>query len=93
MNKSQLIDLIASTCDVSKRQAGDVLNCIIDGITNAVCKGDKVAISGLGSFERVDRAARDGRNPATGETIRIAASKACRFKIAKPFKDAVKASK
>lgn len=65
----------------------DVTNTFIDTIKTKVAAGEKVTIGGFGSFEAVDRAAREGRNPATGETIKIAASKAPKFKAAKAFKE------
>jgi DNA-binding protein HU-beta len=73
MNKTQLIDLIASKCDVSKRQAADVLNCIIEGVTDSVVAGKEVSLPGLGKFFAKATAARKGRNPSTGEEIKIAA--------------------
>ena len=89
MKKSELIDVMSSASELSKADAERALNAFIDAVVMSVKKGDKVAISGLGTFERVERAARTGINPATGAKIQIAAKSAPKFKAAKAFKDAV----
>ncbi|WP_420481216.1 HU family DNA-binding protein [Bathymodiolus thermophilus thioautotrophic gill symbiont] len=89
MNKSDLIDAIASTADLSKADAGRALNAVTDAITNSLSKGDNVAITGFGNFLVRDRAARTGRNPQTGATIQIKASKVPAFKAGKTLKEAV----
>lgn len=89
MNKSQLIDSIASSADISKAAAGRALDALTDGITSALKDGDQVALVGFGTFSVRDRAARSGRNPQTGETIQIAAAKVPSFKAGKALKDAV----
>ncbi len=89
MNKSELIDAMADSADISKAAAGRALDGFIDAITNAVKTGDTVSIVGFGTFLLRERAARTGRNPKTGKTIEIAASKAPAFKAGKGFKDAV----
>lgn len=89
MNKSQLVEALASKADVSKADAERVLNAFIETVVKAVKKGDKVAVAGLGSFEKTKRAARTGINPSTGKSIKIAAKNAPKFKAAKAFKDAV----
>jgi len=89
MNKSDLIEAVASAADMSKAAAGKAVDAVIDSITDALKKGDAVSIVGFGTFEVRERAARSGRNPQTGATIEIAASKAPAFKAGKALKDAV----
>jgi DNA-binding protein HU-beta len=89
MNKSELIDAMADSADISKAAAGRALDGLIDAITKAVKNNDSVSIVGFGTFLLRERAARTGRNPKTGNTIEIAASKAPAFKAGKAFKDAV----
>lgn len=91
MNKAELIEALAKESDVSKADAERVLNSLISVVVKNVKKGEPIAIAGLGSFERADKAARTGINPATGAKIKIAAKKAPKFKAAKAFKDAVDA--
>ena len=89
MNKSELIDAMADSADISKAAAGRALDGFIDAVTNAVKNNDTVSIVGFGTFLLRERSARTGRNPKTGKTIEIAASKAPAFKAGKGFKDAV----
>ncbi|MGR8920400.1 MAG: HU family DNA-binding protein [Gammaproteobacteria bacterium] len=89
MNKAELIDAIADDADISKAQASKAFESAIERITNALKSGDQVSITGFGTFVVRSRAARTGRNPQTGETIQIAASKAPAFKPGKALKDAV----
>ncbi|PIP81400.1 MAG: DNA-binding protein HU [Gammaproteobacteria bacterium CG22_combo_CG10-13_8_21_14_all_40_8] len=89
MNKSELIDVIASGADISKAAAGRALDSMIDGITETMRKGDQVSLVGFGTFCVKDRAARTGRNPQTGEAIQIKAAKVPSFKAGKALKDAV----
>jgi DNA-binding protein HU-beta len=89
MNKSELIDAIALSADISKAAAGRALEATVDSITEALQAGDQVALVGFGTFQVKDRAARSGRNPQTGETIQIKASKVPGFKAGKALKDAV----
>ena len=89
MNKTELIAAIAEKAGLTKKDAERALNATIDSITASLAKGDKVQIAGLGNFEVKNREARTGRNPQTGETIQIAASKLPAFKAAKALKDAV----
>ena len=88
MNKSDLIDAIALSADISKAAAGRA-EATVDSITEALQAGDQVALVGFGTFQVKDRAARSGRNPQTGETIQIKASKVPGFKAGKALKDAV----
>ncbi|MEY2863969.1 MAG: hypothetical protein RLY58_1676 [Pseudomonadota bacterium] len=89
MNKSELIDAIASKGDLSKAQAGQALDAMINAVGEALKAGDSVTLVGFGTFSVKERAARSGRNPKTGETIQIAASKVPGFKAGKGLKDAV----
>ena len=89
MNKSELIDLIAESADISKAKAGSALDAVVDGVTGALKSGDSVSLVGFGTFSVKDRAARTGRNPQTGATIQIKASKVPGFKAGKALKDAV----
>ncbi|MCZ6474283.1 MAG: HU family DNA-binding protein [SAR324 cluster bacterium] len=90
MTKADLIDKVANDANVSKSEAGRVLNCMIDSMTNALASGDTVTLVGFGTFSVTHRAARRGRNPQTGAEIQIAASKSPRFKAGKALKDKVR---
>lgn len=90
MTKTDLISAVAEKTGVTKKDAGAVLDALIDEIIGAVKKGDRVQLVGFGTFELRDRAARTGLNPQTKEQIEIPASKAPAFKAGKAFKDAVK---
>jgi DNA-binding protein HU-beta len=89
MNKSDLIDAMADSADISKAAAGRALDGLLEAITAAVKNDDSVSIVGFGTFLLRERAARTGRNPKTGMTIDIPASKSPAFKAGKAFKDAV----
>ena len=89
MNKSELIDAVASEAGLSKADAARALNAATDAITSAMASGDSVQLTGFGSFVVRDRAARTGRNPQTGEAIQIAASKVAAFKAGKTLKEAI----
>ncbi|MES9844202.1 MAG: HU family DNA-binding protein [Candidatus Sedimenticola sp. PURPLELP] len=89
MNKTELIDAMADAADISKAAAGRALDGMVEAITGALKDGDQVSIVGFGSFTVRERAARTGRNPQTGATIQIAASKNPAFKAGKALKDAV----
>ncbi len=89
MNKTDLIDAIAESADISKAAAGRALDGFVDAVTAALKKGDQVSLVGFGSFTVRERAARTGRNPQTGATIQISASKSPAFKAGKALKDAV----
>jgi len=88
MNKSTLIDRIAEKAGLDRKQAEAALNGFTDTITEALKAGEKVQLMGFGTFEVKERAARMGRNPATGELTEIAAKKIPSFKAGKGFKDA-----
>lgn len=89
MNKSELIDAIAASADISKAAAGRALDATLDSIADALKGGDQVTLVGFGTFQVKHRAARSGRNPQTGEVIQIAESNVPGFKAGKQLKDAV----
>jgi DNA-binding protein HU-beta len=89
MNKGQLKDAIAEAAGLSGADAERALEAALDTITSTVAAGEKVTIPGFGTFEARERSARTGRNPQTGEEIRIAASTAPAFKAGAAFKQAV----
>ena len=91
MNKTDLIAAVAESSELSKTDATTATEAVLDAITNALKDGDTIQLVGFGSFSVSDRAAREGRNPSTGETIQIAASKQAKFKAGKALKDAVNA--
>ncbi|CAA0119122.1 MULTISPECIES: HU family DNA-binding protein [Zhongshania] len=88
MNKSELIDAIAESADLSKAAAGRALDAAVEAITNALKSDDSVSLVGFGTFSVKDRAARTGRNPQTGAPIEISAAKIPSFKAGKALKDA-----
>ncbi len=89
MTKSELIDNVATQTGLSKKDAGAAINAALDTIQGTLAKGDAVQITGFGTFEVRQRAAREGVKPGTNEKIRIPASKAPAFKAGKTLKDAV----
>jgi|TARA_Y100001936_G_scaffold251707_1_gene308642 DNA-binding protein HU-beta len=88
VNKSELIDAIAESADLSKASAGRALDAAVEAITNALKSDDSVSLVGFGTFSVKERAARTGRNPQTGAPIEIAAAKIPSFKAGKALKDA-----
>ena len=90
MNKSELTEAVAQQAELTKADAGRALDAMIGAISKTLKKGDTVSLIGFGTFSVKKRAARTGRNPATGETIKIKASKTPSFKAGKAFKDAIK---
>jgi DNA-binding protein HU-beta len=93
MNKSELIDAIAKQADISKAASGNALDAAIQSIVKAVAKGDTVTLVGFGTFKSSKRAARTGKNPKTGEAIKIAATTVPRFTAGAGFKTAVAGKK
>ncbi len=89
MNKNELVAAVAQATDTPSTEAGKAVDGVFDAIASALESGDEVQLVGFGSFKVADRAARQGRNPRTGETIQIAASKLPKFKAGKALKDAV----
>ncbi|MCL9783044.1 HU family DNA-binding protein [Vibrio sp. S4M6] len=88
MNKTQLVEKIATSADISKASAGRVLDAFIEAVGDTLQSGDQVALVGFGTFTVRTRAARTGRNPKTGEEIQIAEAKVPAFKAGKALKDA-----
>lgn len=89
MNKGDLVDAVASSADITKSQATDAVKAVFDNIEKTLKKGEKAAFVGFGTFSTSRRAARDGRNPRTGETIRIKAKTLVKFKAGKALTDSV----
>ncbi len=91
MNKTELVAAMAEQAGVSKKDAEKTLKAFTDVVADELKKGGKVQLVGFGTFEVAERAAREGRNPQTGKPMRIAASKAPRFKAGKALKDMMNA--
>lgn len=91
MNKTELIAAIAEQAEISKKDAEKALKAFVDVVTEQLKEGEKVQLVGFGTFEVSERAAREGRNPQTGKTMKIDACKAPKFKAGKALKDAVNA--
>lgn len=89
MNKGDLVNAVAEAANISKVQAGDAVNAVLSSIEDTLKKGDKASFVGFGTFSVSKRAARDGRNPATGATIKIPAKNVVKFKPGKGITDAV----
>lgn len=89
MKKPELAAAIAEKASVTKEKAGEIINAITDEITNAMAKNDPVTLIGFGTFSVRERSARTGKNPQTGASIQIAASKSVGFKAGKSLKDSV----
>lgn len=89
MNKTELVAAVAEKAGVSKKDAEAVVAAFTDTVTKELKKGGKVQLVGFGTFEVSSRSARTGRNPQTGEAMKISASKAPKFKAGKAFKDAI----
>ncbi|MGO4610466.1 HU family DNA-binding protein [Variovorax sp. 2RAF20] len=89
MNKTELIDAVAEAADLTKAESSRAVDAVVAAVTKALKDGDAVTLVGFGTFQVRDRAARTGRNPKTGDTIKIAASKNPAFKAGKALKDAV----
>ena len=89
MNKTELIAAIAEKAEISKKDSEKALKAFVDVVTGQLKNDDKVQLVGFGTFEVSKRAAREGRNPQTGKTMKIAACKAPKFKAGKALKDAI----
>jgi len=89
MNKTELVAAIAEQAELSKKDSEKALKAFIDVVSDELKKGEKIQLVGFGTFEVIERAAREGRNPLTGEKMKIQASKAPKFKAGKALKDAV----
>ena len=90
MTKEQLVEMMAQKADISKKAAGDALDAFTEAVTNTLVKGDKITLTGFGTFSTSKRAARDGVNPKTGAKLRIPAMRVAKFKAGKALKDAVR---
>jgi DNA-binding protein HU-beta len=90
MNKAAIVDALHAVLGGTKVQAEQAVDTVINSIIDSLKKGEEVSISGLGIFSVKERAARDARNPRTGETIKVPAMKVPKFRAAKALKDAVK---
>ncbi len=90
MNKADLVNHVAESADISKAAAASAVEAVLGGVSGALAGGNSVSLVGFGTFSVADRAARTARNPRTGETINVPASKAPKFKAGKALKDAVK---
>ncbi|MCT4597516.1 MAG: HU family DNA-binding protein [Vallitalea sp.] len=89
MNKAELVTAMAEKTELSKKDAEKALKAFIDVVSSELTNGGKIQLVGFGTFDVTERAAREGRNPQTGEPMQIAASKAPRFKAGKALKDVV----
>ncbi|HJA66107.1 DNA-binding protein [Lachnoclostridium sp. An169] len=89
MNKTELVAAVAEKAEISKKDSEKALKAFVDVVTEQLKAGDKVQLVGFGTFEVSERAAREGRNPQTGKTMKIAACKAPKFKAGKALKDAI----
>lgn len=89
MNKTEMVDAIASKADLTKIQAAKALDALLESITETLQQGDKVTLIGFGTFEPRHRAARNGRNPKTNKPLKIPASTSAGFKVGKKLKDAL----
>ena len=89
MNKTELVAAMAEQAELSKKDSEKALKAFIDVVSDELKKGEKIQLVGFGTFEVIERAAREGRNPLTGEKMKIKASKAPKFKAGKALKDAV----
>ena len=89
MNKAELIEAVAAAAEISKKDATEAVDAVLDSVKSAVAKGDKVSISGFGIFEKSERSARTGRNPQTGAAVQIAATSVPKFRAGAEFKKTV----
>ena len=93
MNKGDLINKMAGTAGISKVQAGKALNALVDGVTSSLKKGDRVTLVGFGTFSTSQRKARTGRNPRTGQPLKIAARRVAKFTAGAELKGAINKAK
>ena len=91
MNKAELVAAVAERTELSKKDAEKALKAFVDVVAEELKKGEKIQLVGFGTFEVSEKAAREGRNPANGQPMQIAASKAPKFKAGKALKDAINA--
>lgn len=91
MNKTELIEVVSNETNLKKKDAEAAVNAVLAAFEKALVEGDKIQLIGFGTFDVKEKAAREGRNPATGETIQIAASKQVRFTAGKTLKNKINA--
>jgi DNA-binding protein HU-beta len=89
MNKGELVDAVAAKANITKKQADEIISAFLSVVTEAVANGEKVTLVGFGSFERRERASREGRNPKTSEPMTIPATRIPAFSPGKQFKEKV----
>lgn len=89
MNKAEFISAVADRANITKKESEEVINAVLDTIADALAEGEKVVLSGFGTFEVRERSERVGRNPQTGEEIKIAGSKVPALKVGKLLKDSI----
>jgi len=89
MKKEELVALVSEGAGITKKEAGEALNAVLEGISTTLEKGDSISLIGFGGFKVVQRAAREGRNPSTGEKMQIPASKSVKFTQGKALKQRV----
>jgi DNA-binding protein HU-beta len=89
VTKQEFVDIVSEKCGLTKKETGAILDTVLDTITDTMKRGEKIAFFGFGTFEAKTRKARQGRNPATGETIQIAARTVPSFKAGRALKDAL----
>jgi len=89
MKKEELVAFVSESADITKKSTGEAINAVLEGIISALEKGDSISLTGFGSFKIVKRAAREGRNPSTGEKMQIPASKGIKFTPAAGLKERV----
>jgi DNA-binding protein HU-beta len=89
MKKDDLVIFVSEKAGITRKAAGETINAVLEGISSALEKGDSVSLIGFGSFKVVERSAREGRNPRTGEKIHISASRTVKFTPGKVFKQRV----
>ena len=90
MNKNELVEMVVEKTGMTKKDSESAVSAVLEGITDTMVKGEKVQLVGFGTFEVRERKEREGRNPSTGEAIKIAAQKVPAFKPGKALKDQVK---
>ena len=91
MTKAELVTMVAEKADLTKKDAEKAISALVESISETLAKGEKIQLVGFGTFEVAERAARTGKNPQTGEAIKIPASKAPKFKAGKALKDMLNA--
>lgn len=89
MNRMELVKRLADKADIKQMQAGKILDCLVETITEVLCEGDKIILPGFGTFSVMERKARKGRNPKTGKEVKIAAKNVAKFKPGKTLRESL----